>query len=358
MKFKNYRNSEIYIYAPPNIDTGGPTDLHQLAFVLKNKFKKKVYMYYFPNLNKNPIHNNYKLFKIPFKIKILDKKENVLIIPEIYQFIEDSKKYKYIQKGLWWLSVDFFLYHRFIFKNHSIIRSLIKVPFKLIVFFNKLTSFYFGNVSLFKYLKFIYLKLLSNNFFKIKGIKVNLVHSDYQFQALRSKKVNSYYLSDYIRDEYFEANKKIIIKNKKNIICYNPRKSSIFFEKFIKLNLDLKFVPLINLGLKDMITMLSKSKIYMDFGFHPGQDHLPREAAILKNCIITNKEGSASIYNDIPIEREFKFDEKKENFIKMRNRIDIIFNNFLTELKKFEYYRKYLLGQKKEFENQIHKIFL
>ena len=39
----------------------------------------------------------------------------------------------------------------------------------------------------------------------------------------------------------------------------------------------------------------------MDFGFHPGQDRLPREAALLKNCIITNREGSAAFYKDVPI---------------------------------------------------------
>ena len=215
MKFKLNKDSEIFIYAPANVDTGGPIDLHQLAYVLKNNLKKKVYMHYFPNTSKNPVHKNYKIFKIPFKKKIIDRKKNILIIPEMYQTIEDSKNYKYIQKGLWWLSVDFFLYHRFIFKNHSITRSLIKIPFKLIVLFTQLTSFYFGNISFFKYLKFIYLKLSLKNFFKIEGVKVNLVHSDYQFQALKSKKVNSLYLSDYIRDEYFQASKKILIKKKK-----------------------------------------------------------------------------------------------------------------------------------------------
>jgi len=356
MKFRLNKNSKIYVLAPASIDSGGPTDLHQLALVLKNKFKKKVYMHYFPTI-KNPVHKNYKAFKIPFKNKIIDVKENILIVPEVYQTIEISKKYTNIQKGLWWLSVDLFLYHRFMNKNHSIIKSLIKIPHKLINFFNRFTSFYFGNISFFKYLKFIYLSQPFYNLFKIKDIKVNLVHSDYQFEALRSKKVKSVYLSDYIRDEYFKASKKILIKNKKNIICYNPRKNSIFFDKFIKLYPHIKFIPLINLNLKQMISTLSKSKIYIDFGFHPGQDHLPRESAILKNCIITNREGSAAHYNDIPIKNEFKFEEKNQNFFKIKQKIELIFNEFSQELKKFKYYRKILGEQEKIFNNQISKIF-
>ena len=53
----------------------------------------------------------------------------------------------------------------------------------------------------------------------------------------------------------------------------------------------------------------------MDFGFHPGQDRLPREAALLKNCIITNRE-ELSFYKDMPIAEEFKFIEKRENHAK------------------------------------------
>ena len=357
MKFKLKKNSEIYILAPARIDTGGPTDLHQLAYILRNKFKKKTYMYYYPKTIKNPVHKNYKVLKVPYKKNIDDLKKNILIIPEAYTAVEISKSYKNLQKGLWWLSVDFFLYHRFINKNHSTIRSLIKIPHKFINLFNKLTSFYYGNVSLFKYLKFIYLKPWFSNIFKIENIKVNLVHSDYQFKVLKKNKIKANYLSDYIRKEYFIASKKILIKNEQNIMCYNPRKSSNFFEKFIKLNPDIKFIPLINLNLKQVIDILSKSKIYMDFGFHPGQDHLPREAAILRNCVITNREGSASIYNDLPIKEEFKFIERKENFIKITKKINLIFNSFSDQLKKFKFYRNVLYLQEKKFTNQISKIF-
>ena len=80
MKFKLYKNSEIFIICPANIDTGGPMCLHQLAYKLKKKFKKKVHMYYFPTNLKNPIHKSYRSLKIPFKKKILDSKKNILII--------------------------------------------------------------------------------------------------------------------------------------------------------------------------------------------------------------------------------------------------------------------------------------
>ena len=357
MKFDLKKDSEIFILCPANVDTGGPMCLHQLAYILKKRLKKKVYMHYFPQSVKNPIHKNYKSFNIPTKKLIKDLEKNILIIPEFYKSIELSKNYQNIQKGLWWLSVDFFLYHRFIYKNHSLVRSLIKIPFKLISLFNRLTLFYFGNISLFKYLKYIYTKNPLINVFKIKNININFSHSSYQFKTLASQGVKSTYLSDCIKKEYFDKSKKILIKDKKNIICYNPRKSSIFFETFIKLNNDFKFIPLINMNLNELINVLSKSKIYMDFGFHPGQDRLPREAAILKNCIITNKEGSAAIYKDLPIDSGFKFDEKNNNFLKIRKKIQMVFDDFQSEYKKFSYYRKFLHLQEKKFINQISRSF-
>ena len=45
---------------------------------------------------------------------------------------------------------------------------------------------------------------------------------------------------------------------------------------------DFNFVPLINLNNDEIINTLSKSKIYIDIGSHPGKDRLPREAALLE----------------------------------------------------------------------------
>lgn len=356
-KFNFKSKTIIYILCPSNIDTGGPTDLHQLANLLKKKFKKKVFMYYYPNFIKKPVHKNYKNYKIPFCKKIIDEKKNILIIPETYHLIKLSKNYKDIQKGLWWLSIDNFLKHWFSNNNNFLSKQIIKLPYRLINLVNKMSVFRFENISFFRYLKFIYINLSSKNIFKIDDINVNFSHSDYQFNILKAKGINSIKMSDYIRKKYFLARKKILIKNKKDIICYNPSKSSAFFKKFIEKNKDLNFLPLKNFTLDEVIYHLSKSKIYIDFGFHPGQDHLPREAAVLKNCIITNREGSAGLFNDVPINNEFKFTEINSNFINLRNKIDIIFNNFPKELKKFSFYNRYLFNQKKVFSKQISKIF-
>lgn len=356
MKLNISQETTIYIMAPANIDTGGPKDLHQLGFELKS-LGKKVFMYYFPEGDENPINENYKIYNLPFTNEIKDSEENILIIPEINTTIQLSRKYKKIQKALWWLSLDFFFITNFHDSYSKFFRSILKIPFNLINLFNKISKNAFGNLSLPRYLKFIYLMYPFSNTVKLEDMSVNFSQSEYQYKVLKTKKVNSLLLTDYIRDEYFEAESKILIKNKKNMICYNPRKSSSFMKKIIRDNSNIKFIPLIDYNMNELIKILSESKIYMDFGFHPGADHLPREAAILKNCVITNKEGSAFYFDSLSINKEFKFEEKKKNLIEIKKKILHIFENFEDENSKFDNYRIKLNNQKKNFSNQVKSIF-
>ena len=39
---------------------------------------------------------------------------------------------------------------------------------------------------------------------------------------------------------------------------------------------------------KQIINIYNKTKVYLDFGYHPGKDRMPREAALFNNCIIIN----------------------------------------------------------------------
>ena len=128
-------------------------------------------------------------------------------------------------------------------------------------------------------------------------------------------------------------------------------------KRIINSNPKIKFIRLENYNMNEVIEILSRSKIYIDFGFHPGVDHLPREAAILKNCIITNKEGSAFYPEAVSINEKFKFDEKNGNLKKISEKIDQIFNNFDAELKEFDDYVDQLKSEKINFKKQVLNIF-
>ena len=66
-------NSTIYLVIP-NVVTGGPEALHQLALELKKKFTVRIY--YWPSFNNNSL---YKKYKIKFTDDIKDKSNNIII---------------------------------------------------------------------------------------------------------------------------------------------------------------------------------------------------------------------------------------------------------------------------------------
>ena len=59
----------------------------------------------------------------------------------------------------------------------------------------------------------------------------------------------------------------------------------------------------------------------------------------------------------MPIAKEFKFLEKRENHVKIREKIDQIFENYPKELEKFRSYRNFLHSQEKSYDKQISKLF-
>ena len=107
---------------------------------------------------------------------------------------------------------------------HKHIRSIIKIPYNLIFIFNKITRCKFGNLSLPKYLKFIYLNLPFINVLKLKDIKLNLTHSIYQKNILKLKGIESLTLSDFIDEEFFERGEKINFKDKKILFVIIQKK--------------------------------------------------------------------------------------------------------------------------------------
>lgn len=120
---------------------------------------------------------------------------------------------------------------------------------------------------------------------------------------------------------------------------------------------DIRWEPIVNMKRDEVINLLRKSKVYIDFGNHPGKDRIPREAAICGCCVITGKKGSARFYNDVPIDDSFKFEDSPSNLEKIIYKIKECFSNYQEETRKFDKYREIIKKSESEFEKDIIKIF-
>jgi hypothetical protein len=325
MLIPSNKATKFYIVAPANLATGGPELLHQLAFKLK-RMGKKVSMLYLPNDVEHPIHKNYAHYDIDFVRVVEDNENNILISPEtIPQLLED---YIHIKKVLWWLSVD----------NYFLWLPGIKGRI------NRLLLNRFGSQSYFFFNK------------GASSADFHLVQSEYANNYLIKKGIDgAIFLADYLNE--FFLKEEIRIAQKENIVAYNPKKGMKFTRKLIQASPNVKFVAIENMSTDEVVALLQRAKVYIDFGFHPGKDRIPREAAALQCCVITNKRGSAGFSEDVPIASEFKFNENFEGISLVRDKITDCISNFDHNIGKFESYRDEIRRQESEFDSQVRLIF-
>lgn len=354
-KLKIEKKTKIYILAPSNSATGGPECLHQLGYNLKKIFNlKNIFMVYLPLNDSNPVHKNYRHYGLKNLRNITDNQNNILIIPEHYSFLKFSLKFKKITKVIWWLSIDNYFAFKFREENSKYLRSFIKIPFNLISSINRLINYNFGILTYHDYLKLFYSFINIGKQREIHQASFHLAQSYYAYNFLKEKLKNVKLLYDYQNQKIIKNSKRNEIK-KQNYICYSHKSNS--FLDLIRSQSKEKFIKLENLSSNQIIKVFKKTKIYIDFGYHPGKDKMPREAVLFNNCVITNKKGSAKNNNDIPIKKSFKHDEKARNICAIKSQINKVLINYEKEIKKFKIYKKQVLLEEEKFKYQIRKIF-
>ena len=337
---KIFNETKIYIACPANIATGGPLALHQLGYKLK-KIGFNVFMFYIGKVSNNPTHVNYQAYKVPYVFEIEDDVKNFLIVAE--RNTDLLFKASNIRSAVWWLSIDNFFKLPYLF----ILLKKLGISKPNLSILNLLYRF----KNLFSNKKVLSQKYYNNYF--------HFSQSAYAYDVLKNKfkieKKSIYMLTDYLLEIFFKTNNKSF--KRQNIVLYNPTKGSSFTQKLIDVNKNLQWIAIQNMTPKQVRELLLKSKLYIDFGEHPGRDRFPREAVISGCCLITGKRGSAKFYEDIPINDEFKFFDKSSEIINISKKINLILSNYNSEIKKFNDYKAFIQQNENIFEKEILNIF-
>lgn len=327
------KSQKIYVVCPPYNKTGGLELLHQLVYYL-NKNGLNAFITYINVVGeKSPINEAYKVYVKTYKRfeEIEDDKNNLIIISE--HQIELMDMIKNANIAIWWLSVDNYL------KVYDFVTAFKLLGVKGVAWYlkNRRWRYSVSKIN--------------------KRIDYNLAQSYYAIDYLQKNNFrNIEFLSDYINTDYLSV--KINNKMRKNIVLYNPKKGKEFSKYLMKLDKEIEWIPLINLNNYQVRDLLMTSKVYVDFGNHPGKDRFPREAAICGCCVITGKRGSANFTNDVMINEKYKFTDSKKNGRKIIECIKNCFNNFENSQAEFESYRKMIIEEQKQFENDVKKIFV
>ncbi len=101
--------------------------------------------------------------------------------------------------------------------------------------------------------------------------------------------------------------------------------------------------------------LLNKTKVYIDFGNHPGMDRIPREARMQGCVVITGKIEAANYFEDVPIEEQFE--RKTKNIKPISELIKSVFLDYEYWDKKQSDYTTFIKGQRDRFSEDVRIIF-
>ena len=320
------KNMKIYIISSTHAATGGTELLQQLCYQMR-KMSVNALMYYTEKYDGSNVKNKFELmYNNPVSDIIED--DTTIIVPETeIDFIFKLKTYS----GniiIWWLSVD--NYYGFQKSGCGFLRKLYR------------TIKHNRNKILFKKC-------------------IHCVQSQYAYEYLHDKisvhDSKIHYLSDYINDAYL--NYTFINKcDKEDIILYNPKKGYSFTKKLINSVKEYTWVPLEGMSNSQMIEAMSKAKVYVDFGNHPGKDRIPRETAFFGCCIITGLRGAAFNSTDIPILAKYKIEDKIENIEIIHEIIKTCISNYDKCINDFSEYRQMIINEKRKFIDDVAALFV
>lgn len=344
---KVYNKTKVYVHSPAGLVTGGVELLHQLVHILQGENIDAYIVYFGEQKHEIPAeYNCYNINTIEHK-QIEDSERNIEIVCETIPHY--LKKHKHTQKLLWWLSIDCFYRSA---TQHIALRDLAKwSPHIALKAFIKRTRMLFSKTM-----------GEGNSFFNTLSLKrlreMNVMHgyqSEYAQNFLQNRGFGELIaLKDFINTDHIAE---FSCSGREDIVLYNPKKGMKFTQKLIDTAPDIKWVAVENMTRVQLVKLMRKSKLYLDFGHHPGKDRLPRECVMNGCCIITGKRGSAAYFEDVPIPNKYKFREREAPKQTIIESIRYTLSNYETAVDDFTYYRASILREKSEFETQVKNLF-
>lgn len=285
---------KIIVLAPSNFaPSGGPEALHQLVYMCNVVEPGSAAILYEPeNITESSIAP-YKKYNCPIIFKKDINSHSLIVIPEIWP--EHAKQFSN-KCALWWLSVNFFGSH--------------------------------GQSDL-------------------SDIDIHLAQSVYAFDHLSKITTKpKLMLTDWIDLESE-------LKHAKNdYICVNPAKGLELINSFSSMHSDLAFIRMQGMHKAQVMQAFSQSKVYIDFGHHPGRDRMPREAALNDCVVFVRREGAASFYDDVPIDDWFKF----ININELDNKIYKVINNYDSFIEKQKDYKTWCINNRESFKSEVKNL--
>ena len=332
--------SQVLIFCP-EARTGGPEALHQLAYIIRQNGGTAKLVYTGPGsymaFNEDrvvcvpgPESSLQRYFSayapvVPEQSRIDDK--TLLVYPEIMALkpLDWPGKEFGARRAVWWLSV---------------------------------ASAFHSN------------KEMADDSFRDKYFKdesiIHFYQSAHSREFLRANNAANFHpLFDFTDQDFIHQSQIssdfIPAESRDSIITFFPRKGGHLAGQFAKsadwANLGVKFTPIENMSKNEVRQTLFKTRIYIDFGQHPGKDRVPREAAIAGAIILLLRAGASKQFEDHPLDPKYIFNEEEIASGQLRDKVLDVIENSQEHYENQRIYRQKILLEREEFSHQVRSLF-
>ncbi len=149
----------------------------------------------------------------------------------------------------------------------------------------------------------------------LDGISLHLCQSQYAFEYVQKNlSFEPMMLTDWVDVVPVET-------DRLPRVAVNPAKDAGMLRYFVQ-SKKFDVVELRGMDKIGISTALHGSRIYVDFGNHPGRDRLPREAALAGCTVLSTYLGAACYWDDMPLPNHYKFDTLDEVTSKVEEELD------------------------------------
>lgn len=339
-----FPNTKVFVYAPAGVVTGGIELLHQLVDVINTNGGDAYIIYKGDSPHIVPIA--YKGYSIQLATEIEDQETNIVVLFEAYsKYIPTIKSAQIV---FWWLSVDnFFSCNRL--KLSTILSlqssSYQKLPCAIAARQCLAAILGVGKNDGGRW---------SLNKLRKSRVAVHAYQSEYAKDFLEKRGFQHLApLKDYINEDNFIGD---FPEKREDYILYNPKKGIQFTQKLIQAAPNLKWTPIENMTRQEVIQKMRQSKVYIDFGYHPGKDRLPREAAMNGCTIVTGKLGSAR-FIDVDIPPQYKHAQRSKDIPLILDQIHDLIQHYEERIEDFAAYRQKICLEQEEFIADTLRLF-
>lgn len=291
---------DILVQCPANVATGGTESIHNFVSTLAKLPDVNARVYYVGGNLAHPCPQPYEELKCDYVTELPQGYHGVVIFPEIYANKVCHMEYNDCVKSILWLGVGAFYWH-----NNG------------------------------KY-----------DFLNVKNV-IQLTKSAYADDFLHKLGVMETIrvpggLNEAFYAEYEE-------KPRTDVILYNPAKADKFTADIIKACPEYQFKPIQGYSREEVVALMRSSKLYIDFGNHPGRERIPREAVLCGCCILTSKSGAAFYDEDVSIPLKYKFEKCVHNIYGIKRAMRGIIDDYAAHAPDFDRYREILRKDREQF---------